>query len=195
MPTSQECGLRETCSHEPLFRWSKSSTGDSVSEMGSGTQSAQQQVDGICCVPITDSSSDSTNSRVLTSSNLDIANQDYDVKCGLFGFQPHWIQRFRTPEWVLFWLCWAGALQGFIVNGFVNVVITTIEKRYQMRSTESGLIAGGYDVASFLLLIPISYFGGSRSKPAFIGVGILVMGEFVQFSSFCQQISYGYLHV
>lgn len=74
-------------------------------------------------------------------------------------------------------LCWAGFLQGFIVNGMVNVVITTIEKRYQMRSTESGLIAGGYDVASFIFLIPVSYFGGTRSKPMFTGVGVLVLGK------------------
>ncbi|KAI1286015.1 Solute carrier organic anion transporter family member 4A1 [Halotydeus destructor] len=80
----------------------------------------------------------------------------------------------RAP-WVLFWLCWAGFLQGFIVNGMVNVVITTIEKRYQMRSTESGLIAGGYDVASFLFLIPVSYFGGTRSKPKFVGIGVLIL--------------------
>ncbi len=58
----------------------------------------------------------------------------------------------------------------------MNVVITTIEKRYKMRSTESGLIAGGYDVGAFLFLAPISYFGGTRSKPLFIGVGTLVMG-------------------
>lgn len=64
---------------------------------------------------------------------------------------------------------------------FINVVITTIEKRYQLRSTESGLIAGGYDIASFLCLIPVSYLGGSRSKPVFIGSGVLVLalGSFV----------------
>lgn len=46
-----------------------------------------------------------------------------------------------------------------VVNGFVNVVITTIERRYGLRSSESGLVAGGYDVASFLCLIPVSYYG------------------------------------
>jgi len=48
---------------------------------------------------------------------------------------------------------------GMVVNGFVNVVITTIERRYGLRSSESGLVAGGYDVASFICLIPISYYG------------------------------------
>lgn len=54
-------------------------------------------------------------------------------------------------------------LSGMVVNGFVNVVITTIERRFGLRSSQTGLIAGGYDIASFLLLVPVSYLGG-RSK-------------------------------
>ena len=96
--------------------------------------------------------------------------------CG-YGFsRPKSLQKYRTARWVLFWLCWAGAVQGFIVNGCVNVVITSIEKRYKMKSTESGLIAGGYDIGTFLFLAPVSYFGGTRSKPLFISIGILIMG-------------------
>ncbi|KAI4497175.1 hypothetical protein M0802_007659 [Mischocyttarus mexicanus] len=65
-----------------------------------------------------------------------------------------------------------------VVNGFVNVVITTIERRFGLRSSQTGLIAGGYDIASFLLLVPVSYLGGrsKASKPRYIGVGVLVLG-------------------
>lgn len=65
-----------------------------------------------------------------------------------------------------------------VVNGLVNIVITTIEKRFGMNSFQSGLIAGGYDVASFLCLIPVTYFGGSdrSSKPRWLGLGVIVMG-------------------
>ncbi|KFM61342.1 Solute carrier organic anion transporter family member 4A1, partial [Stegodyphus mimosarum] len=106
---------------------------------------------------------------------------DEGAPCGWGRLQPTQLQKFRSARWVLFWLCWAGFLQGLIVNGFINVVITTIEKRYQLRSTESGLIAGGYDIASFLCLVPVSYLGGSRSKPVFIGSGVLILalGSFV----------------
>lgn len=111
----------------------------------------------------------------------ELEDDDLGSPCGWGPLRPKNLQKFRNPRWVLFWLCWAGFLQGLIVNGFINVVITTIEKRYQLRSTESGLIAGGYDIASFLCLIPVSYFGGSRSKPVFIGSGVLVLalGSFV----------------
>ncbi|XP_072758810.1 solute carrier organic anion transporter family member 4A1 isoform X2 [Anoplolepis gracilipes] len=101
-----------------------------------------------------------------------------NLKCGWYWFRPIYLQKFRTAKWALFWLCWAGAMQGMVVNGFVNVVITTIEKRFGLKSSESGLIAGGYDIASFLLLVPVSYLGGraKASKPRYIGLGVLVLG-------------------
>ncbi|PNF24215.1 Solute carrier organic anion transporter family member 4A1 [Cryptotermes secundus] len=106
------------------------------------------------------------------------ADEDSEARCGWCFFRPLFLQRFRTAKWVLFWLCWAGAVQGMVVNGFVNVVITTIERRFGLRSSQSGLVAGGYDIASFLCLIPVTYLGGrpGASKPRWLGWGILVMG-------------------
>ncbi|KAK0087850.1 hypothetical protein PV325_013940 [Microctonus aethiopoides] len=111
-------------------------------------------------------------------SSMEIQNTLTKTLCGWLCFRPSYLQRFRTAKWALFWLCWAGAMQGMIVNGFINVVITTIEKRFGLTSSETGLIAGGYDIASFILLIPVSYIGGraKASKPKYVGVGILVLG-------------------
>lgn len=67
---------------------------------------------------------------------------------------------------------------GLLVNGCINVVITTIEKRFCLRSSQTGLVASGYDIASFVCLVPVTYFGGraGASKPRWIGVGMAVMG-------------------
>ncbi|KAH9487884.1 Solute carrier organic anion transporter member 4A1 [Bulinus truncatus] len=65
---------------------------------------------------------------------------------------------------------------GMAVNGFVNTVISTIEKRYEISSTESGLIASCYDIVFVLLVIPVSYFGGHGHKPRYLGIGILILG-------------------
>lgn len=64
------------------------------------------------------------------------------------------------------------------MNGCINVVITTIEKRFGLRSSETGLIASGYDIASFVCLVPVTYFGGrpNASKPRWIGIGMIMMG-------------------
>jgi organic anion transporter len=100
------------------------------------------------------------------------------LRCSFLGYSPEFLQIFLTPKWVLFWLSCASALQGFIVNGLVNVMLSTIERRYQLKGTELGIIASGYDVASVFLLIPVSFFGGTRNKPHFIGIGMIVLSKF-----------------
>uniref|UniRef100_A0A1B0DBL7 Major facilitator superfamily (MFS) profile domain-containing protein n=1 Tax=Phlebotomus papatasi TaxID=29031 RepID=A0A1B0DBL7_PHLPP len=66
---------------------------------------------------------------------------------------------------------------GLVVNGFINVVITTIERRFGLKSSQTGLVASGYDIASFLCLVPVTYFGGraGASKPKWIGLGVVLM--------------------
>ena len=34
--------------------------------------------------------------------------------CGWWWFRPKCLQKKQTAKWVLFWLCWAGAVQGMI---------------------------------------------------------------------------------
>ncbi|XP_042902250.1 solute carrier organic anion transporter family member 4A1 [Parasteatoda tepidariorum] len=115
------------------------------------------------------------NGSINSVSELSDSFTGTDKLCGWANFRPLCLQNCRTPRWFLFWICWAGALQGLIVNGFINVVITTIEKRYELKSTETGFIAGSYDIASFLCLIPITYLGGTRSKPFFLGSGLILL--------------------
>uniref|UniRef100_A0A1A9ZVS2 Solute carrier organic anion transporter family member n=1 Tax=Glossina pallidipes TaxID=7398 RepID=A0A1A9ZVS2_GLOPL len=109
----------------------------------------------------------STTATVLSSHTI-----------GWGKFRPKCLQRFCTAKWALFWLCWAGAMQGLIVNGLINVVITTIEKRFGLRSRQTGLVASGYDIASFICLIPVTYFGGrtNSSKSRIIATGLLLLG-------------------
>lgn len=78
---------------------------------------------------------------------------------------------------------------GLVVNGLINVVITTIERRFGLSSSQTGLIAGGYDVASFLLLIPVSFLGGriNASKPRFVSLlyeNQIIKNKFVKTSIF-----------
>lgn len=62
-----------------------------------------------------------------------------------------------------------------VINGFVSVVISTIEKRFDLASRESGFIASGYDIASVICLIPVSYFGGVGHRPRWIAAGVLLL--------------------
>ncbi|XP_035238954.1 solute carrier organic anion transporter family member 4A1 isoform X2 [Anguilla anguilla] len=95
--------------------------------------------------------------------------------CGWGPLTPQVIQTFNTPQWVLFFLCVASFLQGMIVNGFINTVVTSIERRFDLRSYQTGLIASSYDIAACICLTFVSYFGGTGHKPKWLGWGVLIM--------------------
>lgn len=110
-------------------------------------------------------------------------NEGQVISCGWLCLTPACLQRCRTAKWVLFWLCCASTVQGMVITGFANSVITNIEKRFDLRSTDAGIIAGAYDIASVLCIIPVSYFGSrpNASKPRWVGWGMFILG----IGSFC----------
>lgn len=121
-------------------------------------------------------SSKSRNSDQKTTLNVTQKSQYEDEPYGWGAFAPSCLQFMRSAKWFLFWICWVGALQGMIVNGFVNVVITTVEKRFSLTSAEAGLIASCYDIASVICALPVSYLGASGHKPRWVAIGTIIMG-------------------
>lgn len=67
-------------------------------------------------------------------------------------------------------------LQQALSSGYINSVITTIEKRFEIPSSLSGLIASSYEFGNVITVIFVSYFGSRRHIPVWIGVGAVIMG-------------------
>uniref|UniRef100_H2YEL7 Solute carrier organic anion transporter family member n=1 Tax=Ciona savignyi TaxID=51511 RepID=H2YEL7_CIOSA len=67
-------------------------------------------------------------------------------------------------------------LTGMFVNGFINVSITTLEKRFGLRSSEAGVISVGYDIAFCILTMFVTYFGSRSHRPRIISVGAFLLG-------------------
>lgn len=97
-------------------------------------------------------------------------------ECGWGAFAPACLQALNTPRGFLLFLCAASFLQGMTVNGFINTVITSVERRFDLHSYQSGLVAGSYDLASCLCLAFVGYFGGRGHRPRWLGWGVLLMG-------------------
>lgn len=55
-------------------------------------------------------------------------------------------------------------------------MITTIEKRFEIPSSLSGLIASSYEMGNVITVIFVSYLGSRRHIPVWIGVGAVIMG-------------------
>ncbi|XP_048351676.1 solute carrier organic anion transporter family member 4A1 [Sphaerodactylus townsendi] len=127
-----------------------------------------------CVKPLCDARS--KNNDPYSAGIKYVSSEGEDLECGWGAFTPGCLQFCNTPKGVLFFLCAASFLQGMTVNGFINTVITSIERRFDLRSYESGLIASSYDIAACVCLTFVSYFGGNGHKPRWLGWGVFIMG-------------------
>jgi len=85
------------------------------------------------------------------------------------------LQFFNKIQWYVFWNCIFSFFEGFIVNGVINVIIPALEKRYELSSSKSAVIASANDFGAVILYMFVGYFGEQRHKPKLMAVGILLM--------------------
>ncbi|KAG9465483.1 hypothetical protein GDO78_018212 [Eleutherodactylus coqui] len=161
-----------------------SETSGTVSDYDLATPDSSDQVDALLSKTPPDSYIDPLYKETSTKKALydedpceiKFIPSENDNLCGWGALKPSFLQVFNTSKGVLFFLCVASFLQGMVVNGFINTVITSIERRFDLHSYHTGLIASSYDIAACLCLTFVSYFGGNGHKPRWLGWGVLIMG-------------------
>ncbi|KOB78794.1 Organic anion transporting polypeptide [Operophtera brumata] len=105
---------------------------------------------------------------------LDIPHDTRD--CGILSWRPLFIQQFSSIKVFVFFLSILVTLQQALSSGYINSVITTIEKRFDIPSSLSGLIASSYEIGNVITVIFVSYLGSRRHIPVWIAVGAVIMG-------------------
>ncbi|KAK8777359.1 hypothetical protein V5799_029296, partial [Amblyomma americanum] len=103
-------------------------------------------------------------------------DDERDQRCGLLGVYPRFLQKYRTTRSALTALCLVSFTRSFSTNGVMMVVLPSLERRYQMKSYESGMILSSNDMTSCLAMLPVSFLATQRHKPRFIGSGSAIMG-------------------
>ncbi|XP_072029656.1 solute carrier organic anion transporter family member 1A4-like isoform X2 [Amphiura filiformis] len=103
-----------------------------------------------------------------------------ETNCGLFGWRPACLQRFATPNTFFGLVCACLMLEVAAHTGYVGGVLSTIEKDFQLKSSEVAFITVINHIGAFTAVVT-SYIGNKTHRPRCIalGVGIIGMGQFI----------------
>ncbi|XP_070599078.1 solute carrier organic anion transporter family member 4C1 [Erythrolamprus reginae] len=115
-------------------------------------------------------------------SALQSPNFDPDEElCGIGRCTPQVLQVCNNAKGYLVFYSLLSVFQGIIVNGLINVSISTIEKRYDLSSSLTGIISAGYDISFSVLCLFISFYGESGHKPRWLALSsfLIALGALV----------------
>lgn len=98
------------------------------------------------------------------------------LRYGWRNFRPGYLQFMNNSKCFLLFATAFSISQGMTVGGISSAVLTTIEKRFQFTSRETGFIAASNDISAILLTFIASYCGGYGNKSKWLGYGALITG-------------------
>uniref|UniRef100_A0A1I7VT60 MFS domain-containing protein n=1 Tax=Loa loa TaxID=7209 RepID=A0A1I7VT60_LOALO len=93
----------------------------------------------------------------------DVINDSDDEQflCGCSRCTPRWLQKFHNAKWLLVMLGICAFVQSFVVNSIFPVGLSTLEKRFHMTSTQTGIISSWYDFAILIAVFPVCHWGNT----------------------------------
>ncbi|KAH8282669.1 hypothetical protein KR054_009059 [Drosophila jambulina] len=150
---------------------------------GAGVGAGTGGVPGVATQVGVDSVTVKCHSRQASAGKCPVdQDEDYDEEqfrsgdCGILNCRPYGIQRFARIKIFVLLLSLLVMMQQALSSGYINSVITTIEKRFEIPSSYSGLIASSYEIGNVITVIFVSYLGSRRHIPVWIGIGAVIMG-------------------
>lgn len=95
--------------------------------------------------------------------------------------RPSFLQWLNSPKWLLVFLSSFYFAMSLMLNGTYSVSISTIEKRFGLTSSTTGMITSMFDVACLIVTAFVSYYGGQQSKARWLSSGLLllILGSFI----------------
>ena len=98
-----------------------------------------------------------------------------EPKYGWLKYRPRFLQSCLTSRCILVACSLLVAAEGVIVNDIVSVTITSLEKRFYLKSFQVGGIITCYEVSAVVLTLMVSYYGHVH-KAKWVGSGAIAMG-------------------
>ncbi|KAK2570992.1 Solute carrier organic anion transporter family member 4A1, partial [Acropora cervicornis] len=106
--------------------------------------------------------------------NVEVKEPDEDLRYGWGNFRPTLLQVLNNPKFFTITVSFFSFIQGMSVNGFTNIFLLTLERRFHLTSTEVGFIAASNDIAGIVLTSLVSFYGTYGNKIKWLGYGSVV---------------------
>jgi len=91
-------------------------------------------------------------------SRSSVSEDDEDLRYGCLGAHPNWMQGMNNIAGFVCGLSFANCFQS-LANGLFGVVLSTIEKQFDLTSSESSWIASAYEIGPIPILLLLSFLG------------------------------------
>ncbi|XP_010177455.1 PREDICTED: solute carrier organic anion transporter family member 4C1, partial [Mesitornis unicolor] len=118
----------------------------------------------------------SQRSPARADARVPVVAEAEEGPCGWGHCTPKALQLCNNPEGYLAAYSLLAIFQGTVVNGLINISISTIEKRYDLNSSLTGLISASYDIAFCMLSLFVSFFGERGHKPRWLAFSAFMLG-------------------
>ncbi|XP_046672748.1 solute carrier organic anion transporter family member 74D-like [Homalodisca vitripennis] len=107
-----------------------------------------------------------------------------DTTCGIWCIKGEFLQRFANRNAFTFFYGILGCVAASSYS-YLNGIITTLEKRFKIPSTNTGIIMTGSDVTILTVGVLLNYYGGRGHRPRWIAFGIFTSVGFCLMNALC----------
>lgn len=128
--------------------------------------SPDDEEDGLRQLPLTTQPSADSYSQMLYNTE-----DDEEENCWTHGPTA----TFCTPRWFAVFLCLYVLVQSMVVTGLFSASVSTIERRYELSSLTTGLMASTYELTFLVFATAVGYHGGKGHAPRWLGTGVIVL--------------------
>ena len=113
--------------------------------------------------------------KVKKNPNINLIEKmvDKSTTCGLFGWRPQWAQRFADRRIYMLLFSIIGIVQSMAFS-YLTVVLSTIEKRFGLKSKEATWIYSGNEISQIFFILFLPFVGRVQRRPLFMGLSIML---------------------
>ena len=86
------------------------------------------------------------------------------------------LQCCRNVKMFTVFMCLLSCMNGSIAASYLPSVLTTIEHKFKLGSSTSGLIVSSYEIGATIAVIFVSFLGHHRHIPLILGWGSVIIG-------------------